>query len=119
MNEFKNLTVGIEEEYQIVDSESRELTSFVSEFIEQGAMLFRDQVKPEFLQSEIEVGSHVCRNIQEARDEIVRLRTMVNKIARKNNRHIIAAGTHPFSHWLARQSPTRIEKAEASLYCLR
>ena len=63
MDFLKDLTIGIEEEYQIVDKESRELTSFVSDFLEQGAILFRDQVKPEFLQSQIEVGSKVCKNV--------------------------------------------------------
>ena len=98
MQSFDELTIGIEEEYQIVDSESRELTSFVSEFLEQGAVLFRDHVKPEFLQSQIEVGSRVCKNIGEARKEICHLRNMVSDIAAKNNCRIVAAGTHPFSN---------------------
>lgn len=96
---FEDLTIGIEEEYQIIDPESRELTSYISEFLEQGAMVFRDQVKPEFLQSQVEVGSHVCRNIKEARLEITRLRKIVCEIAQKNKRKIVAAGTHPFSRW--------------------
>lgn len=96
---IKDLTIGIEEEYQIIDSESRELTSYVTKLLEEGAILFRDQVQPEFLQSQIEVGSHVCRNIKEARQEIRRLRSMVNDIAEKNKRRIVAAGTHPFSSW--------------------
>jgi len=99
MDFLKDLTIGIEEEYQIVDKESRELTSFVSDFLEQGAILFRDQVKPEFLQSQIEVGSKVCKNVQEGREEICRLRNIVAEIAEKNNRMIVAAGTHPFSSW--------------------
>ncbi|MBH31839.1 MAG: carboxylate-amine ligase [Candidatus Marinimicrobia bacterium] len=99
MDYLSDLTIGIEEEYQIVDRESRELTSFVSEFLEQGAVLFRDQVKPEFLQSQIEVGSSVCKNVQEAREEICRLRRIVSEIAEKNNSMIVAAGTHPFSSW--------------------
>jgi len=96
MKIFDELTIGIEEEYQIIDTESRELTSFISEFMEQGAMLFHDNVKPEFLQSQIEVGSRVCKNIKEARSEICRLRNLVSGIAAKNNCKIIAAGTHPF-----------------------
>ncbi len=99
MQIFDELTIGIEEEYQIIDTESRELTSFISEFMEQGAMLFNDNVKPEFLQSQIEVGSRVCKNINEARSEIYRLRNLVSGIAAKNNCKIIAAGTHPFSKW--------------------
>ena len=97
--DYKELTIGIEEEYQIIDPESRELTSYISEILDQGAILFRDQVKPEFLQSQIETGSNVCRNIKEARQEITRLRSVVNDIAQKNNRKIVAAGTHPFSKW--------------------
>ncbi|MDM8528743.1 carboxylate-amine ligase [Anaerolineales bacterium HSG24] len=96
---MEDLTIGIEEEYQIIDPETRELTSFVSEMLEQGAILFRDQVKPEFMQSQIEIGSLVCRNVREARQEVIRLRSIVGEIADKGNRKIVAAGTHPFSRW--------------------
>lgn len=96
---LEDLTIGIEEEYQIVDPESRELTSYISEILEQGAMVFRDQVRPEFLQSQVETGSHVCRNIKEARQEVRRLRRIVAEIADRHNRKIVAAGTHPFSRW--------------------
>lgn len=96
---FEELTIGIEEEYQIVDQETGELTSYISEFLDQGAVLFREQVKPELLQSQVEVGSHVCRNIQEAKKELKRLRGMINEIAEENGRKIVAAGTHPFSSW--------------------
>ncbi len=93
------LTLGIEEEYQIIDPDTRELTSYISEFLEKGRMVFRDQVKPEFLQSQIEVGSRVCRNIEEAREEVTRLRRLVCEIGEKSNHKIVAAGTHPFSRW--------------------
>ncbi len=96
---LEDLTIGIEEEYQIVDSETRELTSFISEILDEGAVIFRDQVKPEFMQSQVETGSHVCRNVKEARQEIRRLRGMVIEAAAKHNRKIVAAGTHPFSKW--------------------
>ena len=90
-NVFGDLTIGIEEEYQIIDTESRELTSFISDFMEQGAVLFRDHVKPEFLQSQIEVGSRVCKNVGEARSEICRLRNMVSDIAARNHCKIVEA----------------------------
>ena len=93
------LTLGIEEEYQLIDPESRELTSFIQEFLENGRFVLRDQVKPEFLQSQVEVGSHICRNIKEARQEVVRLRRMVAELAEQHDRRIVAAGTHPFSNW--------------------
>ena len=96
---FKSLTIGIEEEYQIIDPESRELTSFISKFLEQGTLLFRDQMTPELLQSQVEISSKVCKNIQEAREEIQKLRRMISDFAEKNNRRILAAGTHPFSLW--------------------
>lgn len=97
--EFGDLTIGIEEEYQIIDPESRALTSYISDMLETGAVLFRDQVKPEFLQSQIETGTQVCRNIKEARQDLTRLRRIVYDTAQKNGRKIVAAGTHPFSRW--------------------
>jgi len=100
-------TIGIEEEYQIIDPESRELTSYIQQFLEQGEVVLRDQVKPEFMQSQVEVGSHVCRNIQEVRQEVIRLRRLVNEIAQANGRRIVAAGTHPFSRWLEQDITAR------------
>ena len=70
MSNIENLTIGIEEEYQIIDPKTRELTSFISEFLEKGAMIFKDQVKPELLQSQIEIGSNVCKDILELEDDI-------------------------------------------------
>jgi len=96
---MEDLTLGVEEEYQIIDPQTRELTSYIQKFLETGRVIFRDQVKPEFMQSQIEVGSHVCRNIRELRQEVVRLRSMVAEVAEKNGQKIIAAGTHPFSRW--------------------
>ena len=93
------LTIGIEEEYQIIDPESRELTSYIQRFLEQGRHVLRDQIKPEFLQSQVEVGSEICRNIKEARKEIVRLRRAVTKVAEENGLRVAAASTHPFSKW--------------------
>jgi len=97
---LEDLTIGIEEEYQIVDPETRELTSYIQEFLEDGRIVLKDQVKPEFMQSQVEVGSRVCRNIKEARLEVVRLRSMVADLAEQHHRKIVAAGTHPFSRWL-------------------
>ncbi|NDJ85935.1 MAG: carboxylate-amine ligase [Chloroflexi bacterium] len=93
------LTIGIEEEYQIIDPESRQLTSYVQQLMNRGRVTLGDQLKQEFMQSQIEVGSHVCRNIQEARQEIIRLRRTVSSVASEHGRVIAAAGTHPFSRW--------------------
>ena len=96
---LEDMTLGVEEEYQIIDPESRELTSYISEFLEKGKQVFRDQVKPEFLQSQVEMGTEVCRDIKEVRREVTRLRSMVCEIAEKSGHRIVAAGTHPFSRW--------------------
>ena len=93
------LTIGIEEEYQIVDPETRALTSYIQQLMNSGRVVLGDQVKQEFMQSQIEVGSAICRNITEARQEIVRLRRTVCDLAEENGQRIVAASTHPFSRW--------------------
>lgn len=97
------LTIGIEEEYQIIHPGTRELTSYVQEFLDQGRVILRDQIKPEFLKSQIEVGSRICRNLQETREEIVRLRSTVSDLAEGQGLRVAAAGTHPFSTWSTQQ----------------
>ena len=96
---FEQFTLGIEEEFQIVDPQTRELRSHVSEFLEEGKMLLGEQVKPEMIQSMIEVGTGICRNIQEARTDITKLRAIISSLARKKGLAIVAASTHPISHW--------------------
>ncbi len=101
---FDKYTLGIEEEFQIVDPQTGELRSHVSEILDEGTMLLGEQIKPEMIQSMIEVGTGVCRNIQEARADITRLRSVIAALARKNNLAIVAASTHPFSHWQDQKS---------------
>jgi carboxylate-amine ligase len=96
---FSQFTLGIEEEFQIVDPQTRELRSHVSEFLDEGKMILGEQIKPEMIQSMIEVGTGVCKNIQEARADITRLRSIISGLAGKTGLAIVAASTHPFSHW--------------------
>ena len=96
---YKKLTVGIEEEYQVIDPDTGELTSYIAEFLERDAVLFKDNMVPEFLKSQLEVTSKVCKNIKQAKKEVIRLRKFASKYAQKNNCTIIAAGTHPYSRW--------------------
>ena len=96
---FKQFTLGIEEEFQIVDPHTRELRSHVSEILEEGKMLLGEQVKPEMIQSMIEVGTGICKDIKEARSDITNLRGILAGLVRKKGLEIVAAGTHPFSHW--------------------
>ena len=84
-------TLGIEEEFQIVDPQTRELGSRVAEMLEEGKMMLGEQVKPEMIQAQIEVGTGICRNIQEARRDITRLRSIVSGLARKQKLAIVAA----------------------------
>jgi glutamate---cysteine ligase / carboxylate-amine ligase len=96
-------TLGIEEEFQIVDPETRELRSHVSEILEEGRMILGEQVKPEMIQSQVEVGTGICRNIQEARTDITHLRAVISGLARKKGLRIVAASTHPISQWSEQQ----------------
>ena len=96
---FEQFTLGIEEEFQIVDPETRELKSHVSEILEEGKLLLGEKIKPEMIQSMVEVGTGVCANIQEARDDISKLRCIISELARRKGMAIVAASTHPFSKW--------------------
>jgi carboxylate-amine ligase len=92
-------TIGIEEEYQIVDPETRELRSHISVMLDEGAVVLGERVKPEMHQSVVEVGTGICKNVEEARRDVLSLRKTVSGLARKNGLRIAAAGTHPFSDW--------------------
>ena len=94
-----DFTLGIEEEFQIVDPVTRELRSHITEMIDQGRMILGEQVKPEMHQSMIEVGTGVCENIQEARTDVLKLRRTVSALAQEKGLRIAAASTHPFSSW--------------------
>jgi len=96
---FEQFTLGIEEEFQIVDPVTRELKSHVSEILDEGKMLLGEKIKPEMIQSMIEVGTGVCANIQEAREDITQLRCIISSLARQKGMAIAAASTHPFSKW--------------------
>lgn len=94
------LTMGVEEEFQIIDPESRDLFAYISDLLSQDKQAAeRLDLKPEFMQSQVEVGSRVCQDIQGVRNEIVRLRSSVCEMAERNGVAIAAASTHPFARW--------------------
>lgn len=97
-----SLTIGIEEEYQIIDPETRELRSYITEMLKEDSM-FLGEIKPELHQSMVEVGTQVCHTPKEARAEVVRLRRLVMDLAGRKGLVIAAAGTHPFSRWWDQQ----------------
>ena len=98
-------TLGIEEEFQIVHPETRELRSYVSKLLEEGGQqsLLRERVRPEMHQSVVETGTGICRDIRQARAEICELRGELNGLASKHGLRIVAAGTHPFSDWKSQE----------------
>jgi carboxylate-amine ligase len=98
-----SLTLGIEEEYQIIDPKTRELRSYITEILEEGQLILREQLKPELHQSIVEIGTKVCQTPAEIRSELVQLRRSIIELAAKNDLKIAAAGTHPFSSWLAQE----------------
>jgi carboxylate-amine ligase len=98
--------MGIEEEYLLVDLESRDLVRDPPpDVMAESQSRLQDQVGPEFLRSQIEVGTKVCTTIQEARTDLARLRHNVADVAGTHGMGLIAASTHPFARW-GEQLPT-------------
>ena len=93
-------TVGVEEEFQIVDPDTLELRSHVSELLASSAPSFGDQVKREMHQSIVEVGTKICSGVEELAEEIIRNRRDLADAAERTGLRIAAAGTHPFSNWM-------------------
>lgn len=94
------LTLGIEEEYLLVDRETRDLVRNPPDaLMDQLHKAIGEQVTSEFLRCQVEVGTKVCTEIGEARAELVRLRRLVVEVADGFGYAPIAASTHPFSHW--------------------
>jgi glutamate---cysteine ligase / carboxylate-amine ligase len=93
--------IGIEEEYQIVDPNTRELRSYITQFIEDEhtIKLLEIDLKPELHQSIVEIGTEVCNTAGEARTELIKRRSAVIQLAQKHGLKIAAAGTHPISNW--------------------
>ena len=94
-----SLTIGIEEEYQIIDPATGELKSYITQILEDGKVMLREQIKAELHQSMVEVGTEVCQTPAEARAELVKLRRAIMELAGRHGLVIAAAGTHPFSSW--------------------
>ncbi len=100
MDDRPSFTLGIEEEYMTIDPVTRELRSHIeAEMIEQGKLLLRERVKPEMHQCVVEVGTQICRNVAEAREEVTNIRRQMVQLAKANGLRLAAAATHPFSDW--------------------
>lgn len=94
-----SLTVGIEEEYQIIDPVTRDLTPGFDALVTSDFAQLAD-VKAELHQCQVEIGTKPCANIAELREDLIKLRGLVIKAAGQHGLTIASAGTHPFSNWM-------------------
>ena len=99
MGSHTPFTVGVEEEYLIVDGGSRELRPWAEAVLPAARQALGDQVQPELSLSQIEVETGVCHTLDEVRGDLVRLRAEVLAAAEEAGSLVIASGTHPFSDW--------------------
>ena len=99
MKKLPVFTLGVEEEYQIIDPDSRDLRSHLSKIVDGAKTILNEQVKAEMHQSVVEVGTNICKNVKEAEAEIKSLRSVIVDLAGKQGLIVGGAGTHPFSKW--------------------
>ncbi len=98
IQDVPRLTIGIEEEFQIVDAQGQ-LKSHIETLLAAAGGRFGDQLKREMMQSVVEAGTKICADVSEAREEIATLRGSIAALLRPAGLRIASAGTHPFSHW--------------------
>src|SRR6185295_3741349 len=96
---MEKFTLGVEEEYMVIDPVTRELKSHDQKIVEIASQVLKDHVKAEMHQAVVEVGTSICKNVEEAQRDISKLRKVVSDVAGSLGLKIGAAGTHPFSHW--------------------
>jgi glutamate---cysteine ligase / carboxylate-amine ligase len=96
---YKHFTLGVEEEYMVIDPQSRELKSHEQKIVHEGQKIIKDKVKAEMHQAVVEVGTDICQNIDEAFKDVALLRKTISGIAESLGLWVGASGTHPFSHW--------------------
>ena len=92
-------TLGIEEEFAIIDPVTRELRSHIHEILEDGKVTLKEQIKPEMHQSVVELGTEICQSVEDARRHVIGLRSKLAALAGRSGLKIASVGTHPFSHW--------------------
>ncbi len=96
---YKNFTIGVEEEYMVLDPITKELKSHEQKIVQEGQKIIRDKVKAEMHQAVVEVGTDICRDVDEAFQDVGTLRKTISSIGEGLGLWIGASGTHPFSHW--------------------
>src|ERR1044071_3710087 len=96
---YKTFTLGVEEEYMVLDPQTRELRSHEQKIVHEGQKVIKDKVKAEMHQAVVEVGTDICQDIDEAHRDVATLRKTIGEIAGSLGFAMGASGTHPFSHW--------------------
>jgi carboxylate-amine ligase len=96
---YKSFTLGVEEEYMVLDPQSLELKSHEQKIVQEGQKVIKDKVKAEMHQAVVEVGTDICQDADEAFTDVSLLRKTIGGIADSLGFAMGAAGTHPFSHW--------------------
>lgn len=109
MNESAEFTIGVEEEYQIIDPQTRELCGKAERIIGHARKnLDKDVVQPEMYSSQVEIATVVCQSLSEVRQELTRCRQVIIEAAQQSGKAIAAAGTHPFSDWREQEITPKI-----------
>src|SRR5882762_7296894 len=96
---YKHFTIGVEEEYMVIDPITKELKSHEQKIVHEGQKLIKDKVKAEMHQAVVEVGTDICNDVDEAFMDVGTLRKTISSIAEDLGLWVGASGTHPFSHW--------------------
>ena len=96
---YKTFTLGVEEEYMVLDPTTLELKSHEQKIVHEGQKAIKDKVKAEMHQAVVEVGTDICQDIDEAYQDVSLLRKTISGIADSLGFAMGASGTHPFSHW--------------------
>ena len=104
-------TLGVEEEFQMVDKQTGQLASHIHTILEKGTPLLGESIKAEMLQSTVELVTDVCQTMHDARREVQRLRSTLAQLVDEEGLALISAGTHPNAHW-KNQVRTRNDRYE-------
>src|ERR1700740_2890999 len=112
MGNLKHFTLGVEEEYMVLDPATRELKSHEQKIVQEGQKILKDKVKAEMHQAVVEVGTDICQNVDEAFKDVSVLRKTISHIADDLGLWVGASGTHPFSHWESQLITDRVRYNE-------
>lgn len=98
-SQAETFTMGVEEEYQIIDPLTRELSSSSRALLSTAQQALGEKAQPELQLSQVEAATPVCQTLQEVRRELTRMRREMIIAAQRDGKQLAAAGTHPFAHW--------------------